>query len=242
MEVKQLSTEFNFMLDKINSLLERIVEEQKVLRKAELKALRAQINPHFLYNTLDSIKWLICSGDGKKASELATSLSTFFRLSLSGGNEEIPIRDEVEHVRHYLFIQKLRCGDNMNYILDIDAEIENFKTPKLILQPIVENALFHGLNKKEGAGLIKIVAKRKDEQTIIFEVFDDGLGMSPEELDSLNQRINDPLLQSTAGSHGYAIRNVNQRIKLSYGDKYGIHYKSKYNVGTKVSVTIPVIG
>lgn len=241
MEVNELSTEFNFMLDKINSLLDTIVDEQKALRKSELKALRAQINPHFLYNTLDSIKWLIFSGDSKKASELTASLSMFFRLGLSGGSEEIPIRDEIEHVRQYLFIQQLRCGDKMNYILDVDADIENFRSPKLILQPIVENAFIHGLNKKETPGVIKIRVQKQDEETILFEISDNGLGMEPEHLESLNQRINNPLLQSTAGNHGYAIRNVNQRIKLSYGDKFGICYKSKYEVGTKVSVTIPVI-
>lgn len=241
MEVNELSIEFNFMLDKINRLLDTIVDEQKALRKSELKALRAQINPHFLYNTLDSIKWLIFSGDSKKASELTAALSMFFRLGLSGGSEEIPIRDEIEHVRQYLFIQKLRCGDKMNYVLDVHPEIENFQSPKLILQPIVENAFIHGLNKKEGDGLIKIVVGMLDEQTLLFEISDNGLGMTPEELECLNHRINNPLLQSTAGNHGYAIRNVNQRIKLSYGDKYGIYYKSKYEVGTKVSVTIPVI-
>lgn len=241
MEVNQLSTEFNFMLEKINSLLDKIVDEQKALRKSELKALRAQINPHFLYNTLDSIKWLIFSGDSAKASELASALSTFFRIGLSGGNEEIPIRDEVEHVKYYLFIQKLRCGDNMNYLIDMDPDVENLKTPNLILQPVVENAILHGLNRKEGTWLIKLIARKADSQTVVFEITDNGIGMTPEDLEKLNAQIKDPLIQRTAGNHGYAMRNVNQRIKLSYGDNYGIAYKSKYGVGTKVTITIPAI-
>ncbi|MCX8131214.1 MAG: sensor histidine kinase [Clostridia bacterium] len=241
LEVNQLSTEFNFMLDKINELLNRIVDEQNALRKSELKAFRAQINPHFLYNTLDSIKWLIISGDGEKASRLIASLSTFFRIGLSGGREEIPVKDEFEHVKQYLSIQKIRCGDTMDYLIDIDSEVENCKTPKLILQPIVENAILHGLNRKEGHGFIKILGKRKDDSTIIYEVTDNGAGMTEEELERLNKLVTNPLIESTAGSHGYAMRNVNQRIKLSYGDEYGINYKSKLDVGTVVTVTIPVI-
>ncbi|MCG8500829.1 MAG: sensor histidine kinase [Firmicutes bacterium] len=240
-EVNQLSTEFNFMLDKINNLLSTIVDEQNALRKSQLKALRAQINPHFLYNTLDSIKWLICSGDHDKAAKLISSLSSFFRLGLSGGNEEILIKEEIEHVRNYLFIQKLRCGENLSYLIDVEPEIEDLKTPKLILQPIVENAIMHGLNQKEGQGLIKIIVRRKDPQTILYEIIDTGKGMKPEKLDALNQKIKAPLLQSTAERHGYAVRNVNQRIKLSYGEKYGICYKSKYNTGTKACITIPAV-
>lgn len=241
LEVNQLSTEFNFMIDRINGLLDRIVDEQKALTKSELKALRAQINPHFLYNTLDSIKWLTLSGDCDKASKLIASLSTFFRIGLSGGSDEIAISEEVEHVRHYLFIQKLRCGDTMDYLIDVEPEIEKFKTPKLILQPITENAILHGLNKKEGQGFIKIVVSQKAPDMIVFEITDSGVGMSKEQVGELNQKINNRMLQHTATHHGYAIRNVNQRIKLSYGNQYGVYYKSKYGVGTKVTVTIPII-
>jgi two-component system sensor histidine kinase YesM len=239
LEVNELSTEYNFMLDKINSLLNTIVDEQKAIRKSELKAFMAQINPHFLYNTLDSIKWLILSGNSNTASKLIASLSTFFRIGLSGGNEVITVRDEVEHARQYLFIQKVRCGDNMDYLIDVDTEVESFKTPKLILQPLVENAIYHGLNKKEGLGFIKVLVHKKDENTILFEIIDNGIGMSPDEQDALNKKINNPLLQSTAGSHGYAIRNVNHRIKLICGEEYGISYESRYLLGTKVFVTIP---
>lgn len=241
LEVNQLSTEYNFMLDRINNLLDKIVDEQKALRKSELKAFRAQINPHFLYNTLDSIKCLTVCGDNKKASQLIASISTFFRIGLSGGSEEIPIRDEVEHARQYLFIQKIRCSEKMDYLIDIDTEIENYKTPKLILQPLIENAIFHGINRKEIHGLIKVLVKKENENTIVYEITDNGAGMTPDELKILNEKINAPLLQSTAGNHGYAVRNVNQRIKLSYGDSYGIVFESKSEIGTKVRVTIPVV-
>lgn len=241
LEVNQLSTEFNFMLDKISNLLNQIVDEQKALTKSELKSLRAQINPHFLYNTLDSIKWLTISSDTEKASELTTALSTFFRIGLSGGSEEILIRDEVEHIRQYLFIQKLRCGERLEYVIDVDSSVESMKTPKLILQPIVENAIYHGLDKKEESGFIKVLVKKKNDCTIIYEITDNGKGMPSETLESLTQKIENPLIQNTADHHGYAIRNVNQRIKLSYGEEYGIVYKSKYAVGTKVTVSIPLI-
>ncbi|MBC2579499.1 sensor histidine kinase [Clostridium sp. DJ247] len=240
-EVNQLSTEFNFMLDKINNLLNQIVDKQKAVNKSELKALRAQINPHFLYNTLDSIKWLTISSDTEKASELTTALSTFFRIGLSGGNEEVSIRDEVEHIRQYLFIQKLRCGERLDYVIDVDSNIENMKTLKLILQPIVENAIYHGLDKSETGGFIKVLIKKINNTTIVYEIFDNGKGMSPQALELLTKKIQDPLIENTADHHGYAIRNVNQRIKLSYGDEYGIVYKSKYEIGTKVIVSIPLI-
>jgi two-component system sensor histidine kinase YesM len=241
MEVNELCTEFNYMLDTISDLVEKLVNEQKAMRKSELKALRAQINPHLLYNTLDSIKWLIYSGNSEKASQLIAALSTFFRIGLSGGSEEITIKDEVEHVRQYLFIQKLRYNNSISYIIDLEPEVEFFKTPKLILQPIVENAIFHGLRSKEGSGFIKVIIQKKDENTILFEITDNGKGMSPDELANLNIKINSPLMDSTAGSHGYAISNVNQRIKLCYGNQYGATYISKYNIGTKVQLTIPII-
>lgn len=240
-EVTRLCLEYNIMLDRINSLLKKIVDEQETLRKSELKAFSSQINPHFLYNTMDSIKWLVASGNSEKASDLISSLSAFFRLGLSGGIEEIPIRDEIEHARQYLFIQKIRCGDRMDYLIDIDFELEKYKTPKLILQPLIENAIFHGLNKKSGRGLIKVLARRGGN-SVIFRVEDNGAGMNPEELESLNKKINAPMLQCTADSHGYAVRNVNQRIKLSCGVKYGIFYESKKDLGTRVYITIPVIG
>ncbi len=240
MEVNQLSTEFNFMLDTIQELLTKVMEEQKALRKSELKTLRAQINPHFLYNTLDSIKWLIYSKDDKKASELISSLSTFFRIGLSGGSEEIKIGDEVEHARQYLFIQKMRTGDKMNYVIDMDRDIENMMTPKLILQPIIENAIIHGLNKKDGDGIIKLLIK-KTEDSILFEITDNGIGMEPSKVECLSRQIDEPAGECYPKTHGFAVWNVNQRIKLSYGIKYGVAINSKFGVGTKVGITIPVI-
>ncbi|MBC8059442.1 MAG: sensor histidine kinase [Clostridiaceae bacterium] len=240
MEVSELSTEFNFMLERINILLEKILEEQKVIVQAELRTLRAQINPHFLYNTLDSIKWLVLSSDDKKATEIVSALSTFFRLGLSGGNEEIPIKDEIEHVRQYLFIQKLRYGEKLDYLIDIDGDLELYKTPKLILQPIIENAIYHGLNKTEGEGFIKIIVT-KTKDNISFEITDNGIGMTEVTSQKLNAKINEYNVKGDSDGHGYAIKNVNQRIKLSYGDEYGINYNSKYEVGTKVTLKIPII-
>lgn len=239
-EVSQLCAEFNYMLDTIQDLLEKVMKEQQALRKSELKTLRAQINPHFLYNTLDSIKWLIYSNDNEKASQLISALSTFFRIGLSGGSEEIRISDEVEHVRQFLFIQKMRAGDKLNYLIDMDSDVENFMTPKLILQPIVENAILHGINKKGNDGIIKLSIKR-NEDSITFEIADNGIGMEPSDVEKLKRQIS----QSSCGyypkNRGLALWNVNQRIKLAYGANYGVEIKSKYGVGTKISITIPVL-
>lgn len=240
MEVNQLCNEFNIMLDTIQNLLNRVMEEQKALRKSELKTLRAQINPHFLYNTLDSIKWLIYCNDNDRASQLISSLSTFFRIGLSGGSEEIRISDEVEHVRQYLFIQKMRTAEKMNYLIDMDSSIESLMAPKLILQPIVENAILHGLNKKDGSGVVKLIVKRQ-EDSIVFEITDNGVGIDSANLESLNLQINEPASECYPKNHGFAIWNVNQRIKLSYGIQYGVSITSKSGSGTKVVITIPVI-
>ena len=239
MEVRELSQQFNYMMDKIDELLNKIVDEEKAIVKTELKALRAQINPHFLYNTLDSIKWLVISSDIEKATELTTALSTFFRIGLSGGSEEILIREEVEHVRQYLFIQKMRYGDRLDYLIDIDSSLETLKTPKLILQPVIENAIYHGLNKKDGSGFIRLKVKRTEEDSIIYEIVDNGAGMTPEILAELNEKINTPIPLNTSDRNGFAIRNVNQRLKLSYGEQYGICYTSKPGIGTKVTITLP---
>lgn len=238
-EVRELSQQYNYMMDKINELLNRIVDEEKAIVKTELKALRAQINPHFLYNTLDSIKWLVISSDIERATELTTALSTFFRIGLSGGSEEIPIREEVEHVRQYLFIQKMRYGDRLDYLIDVDSSLEPLRTPKLILQPVIENAIYHGLNKKEGNGFIRLKIKSEDNNAIIYEVVDNGAGMSPEALEELTKKINEPIPLNTSDRNGFAIRNVNQRLKLSYGEQFGIFYTSKAGVGTKVTIRLP---
>ncbi|NLM74215.1 MAG: histidine kinase [Clostridiaceae bacterium] len=242
LEVNELCTEFNEMLDTIQDLLKRIMEEQKALRKTELKTLRSQINPHFLYNTLDSIKWLIYSNNGEKASELISALSTFFRIGLSGGRDEIKISDEVEHVRQFLFIQKMRAGDKLNYLIDVDpdVDIDNLLTPKLILQPIVENSILHGINKKDANGIIKLVIK-KTEDSILFEITDNGMGMKPSDLEQLKKLISDHSNRLTMKNHGLAVWNVNQRIKLAYGPKYGLNFESKYGVGTKVVISIPIL-
>lgn len=242
MEVNELCTEFNYMLDTIQDLLNKIMEEQKALRRSELKTLRSQINPHFLYNTLDSIKWLIYSNDGEKASQLISALSTFFRIGLSGGRDEIKIGDEVEHVRQFLFIQKMRAGDKLNYLIDVDTDVDldNFMTPKLILQPIVENSILHGINKKECNGIIKLLIK-KTEDSILFEITDNGMGMKPSDLEQLKRLITDHSSRITTKNHGLAVWNVNQRIKLAYGQKYGLSFESKYGVGTKVVISIPIL-
>lgn len=239
-EVNQLCVEFNFMLEKINSLLHRIVEEERALRKSELKNLRAQINPHFLYNTLDSIRWLVKSGNSQKSTTLLVSLSSFFRIGLSGGNDEILIGEEVEHVRQYLIIQKIRCDEKFDYLIYVDPDLAEVKTLKLILQPIVENAILHGLTPLVNSGSIKIVISKKDSYTVNFEISDNGIGITPEELENLNSKINSPMLQNTAGSHGYAMRNINQRIKLNYGDEYGIKIQSSYGKGVMVTISIPI--
>ncbi len=244
-EIALLGNSFNSMLSKIRELLEQSIKEQEEIKKAELRALQAQINPHFLYNTLDSIVWMAEAGKNAQVIQLVQSLSKLFRISLSKGRDWIIIHKEIEHVQSYLVIQQMRYRDILDYEINIDENLNPYPILKMTLQPIVENALYHGLKNKRRKGLIRITGQIEDNENIVLVVEDDGIGMSPEKLEQIRQYVTNKQLPEQTGnevSGGFGLHNVQQRIKLYYGDKYGVSIDSIQNEGTKVSIRIPKTG
>ena len=238
-EVKQLSKAFNIMVARIKMLMEQIITEQEEKRKSELKALQAQINPHFLYNTLDSIIWMNENENYEGVSVMVAALARLFRISLSRGNEIISIGDELEHVKSYLTIQKVRYGDKFDYSIDADSTLLSRKTLKLILQPIIENAIHHGVSPLNEKGIIKISVSSESDK-ILFQVSDNGYGITPEILSEL--LVQESTSYHGSGSSGVGLKNVNERIKLCYGEEYGLEILSEVDVGTTVNIRIPYNG
>lgn len=238
-EIQTLNDSFNSMTEQIGELVDNIRTEQVNQRKTELKLLQAQINPHFLYNTLDTIVWLAEAEEKKQVVSMVTSLSDFFRTTLSQGRDYITVKEEELHVRSYLKIQKFRYQDILDYRVCFPEELYPYTTLKLTLQPIVENALYHGIKYKRGKGVICVSARMTDKQEIEFTVSDDGIGMAPAELENLRNRIGGSTEAPTDNFHGIGLRNVNERIHLNYGPQYGIRVKSTYGSGTTVTVLIP---
>lgn len=230
LEVEVLSEHFNNMVQRIEELMSDIKDNEKYLRSYELNALRSQINPHFLYNTLDTIVWMAEFGDTDMVIKVTKSLANFFRLSLSGGKEMITVAEEVKHVSEYLMIQSVRYEDKLRYSFDISDDANELIVPKIILQPIVENSIYHGIKEKDGAGEVKISAKIVGEGLVLC-VADDGVGFS---LDKDIPKSEDVKLG------GIGISNVDKRIKLYYGDVYGIKIKSKVGEGTLVTINLPI--
>ena len=237
-EMETLAESFNNMVREIDTLVESIHIEQENAKDAELRLLQEQINPHFLYNTLDAIMWMTEAGENRQAIQMIQELSNFFRISLSKGRSEISVMNEREHVKSYLEIQRYRYQDILDYDLDFDEEILNYRIQKLTLQPIVENALYHGIKNKRAKGIIKVTG-RKEGDDIVFEVSDDGIGMKPEELDHLNAVIKGIAEQDKTS--GFGMANVEKRLHMQYGEKYGLKVSSVYGEGTTVTVRIPGI-
>ncbi len=233
-EIGHLSMKFNQMMDRIRNLKEQVIEEQEDKRKYELQALQAQINPHFLYNTLDSIIWMAETNDSNIVA-MTEALAKLFRISLNKGNEEISLERELEHVKNYLIIQSMRYADKFTYEISAEPGVERCRTIKLILQPIVENCIYHGIKKKRGTGKITIRAYRR-EQNLILEVSDDGCGM-PEEI--CRKILSDEIESENISGSGIGVKNVNERIQLRFGKKYGLSYSSEEGVGTTVTYVLP---
>lgn len=228
-EVDELSEDFNKMVETLNNLLEEIKVANKKERDAELKALQVQINPHFLYNTLDIIYWMT---DSKEIASITNNLARFFRLSLSSGKNIISVEEELEQVRVYLNIQNIRFKNKFVYIEKIDPEVLEYPMLKLILQPLVENALLHGLKYVKDGGIITVHCKIHNGN-LEFKVEDNGTGVDLE-------RIN-YILEGHEVHKGYGIKNVNERIKLQYGSAYGLYYSNLEKGGTCVTMIIPAI-
>ena len=238
-EIQKLNTSVNQMIKKIGQLVDDIRVEEINLRAAELRLLQEQINPHFLYNTLDNIIWLAESGEDEEVVKMVSSLSSFFRTTLSKGRDYITIAEEREHIESYLSIQKFRYRDILSYDIDFEDEILDHSILKLTLQPIVENALYHGIKNKRGMGHIQIDG-RMDGDNIEFIVSDNGIGMREEEAEHLRKVISGLVSDDRSGG-GFGLFNVNQRLQLNYGKEYGLNIESTYNVGTTIRVKIPAV-
>jgi len=237
-EITELGMSFNIMIGKIKELLDSKIKEQENLKKAEMRALQAQINPHFLYNTLDTIIWMAESKKTDQVVKIVTALSSFFRISLSKGMDWITIGEEVERIKSYLTIQKMRYRDILDFKIEVDQDAAENTILKLILQPLVENALYHGIKNKRAGGTISVRARRKGENEVLLEVEDDGIGFTPEKLAQLRAELEDDSGEIKMES-GFGIGNVNNRIRLYYGKQYGLSIQSEYSTGTCVTLIIP---
>jgi len=236
-EIAQLGKSFNKMIRRINKLLEQNVKEQKLLRKFEMESLNNQIKPHFIYNTLDLIIGLLENNKIEEGAHMVEALGKFFRLSLSYGKEMVLIRNEIKHVKNYLFIQQYRHGEEYKYIVDIeDLEIMDKHIPKLILQPIVENAIYHGILPSEKKGLIIIKGYYKNK-SIYFQVIDNGVGIKKEKVKEINNILAGKIKTEDQKKY-FGLCNVDQRLKLMYGGDSGIKIESEY--GEKTIVTIRI--
>lgn len=236
-EIGQLGKSFNTMIKEISNLVDMVYTEQKRKREAELKTLQAQIKPHFLYNTLYTIQWMAGEHGAQEVVRIVGALANLFRIGLSKGKEMIPVHEELEHVRSYLMIQKARYEDKLMYEINYDEDLLNYKVLKLILQPLVENAIYHGINAKRGGGTITITA-RIDKEKLFFSVVDDGIGMKAERLEELRKSLDNQ--HGESARNGFGIFNVNERIRLSFGLEYGLRYTSVDQEGTKVEVWHPI--
>ncbi len=232
-EVQLLADGIESMVGHLKRLIERNTEQEKQRRHTELALLQAQINPHFLYNTLDTIIWLIESGEISEAVNMVGSLSNFFRFSLSRGQNVITLKEEQQHICSYLEIQQMRYRDLMEYQIELPEELENYLLPKLTLQPLVENALYHGIKIRRRKGLIR-VSGRISENQLMLEVADDGCGMTPERLEEVRASLAD------GGREGFGLRTVHQRIQILFGVEYGLTVESTPDVGTTIFVRIPM--
>lgn len=236
-EVYHLGRSIQKMTVKIQRLMEAIIREQEEKRKSELDSLQAQITPHFLYNTLDIIVWMIEEERKQDAVRVVTALARLFRISLSKGKHIISVEDELEHVRNYLIIQNLRFKDRFTYEFQIQEEVKRLSIIKLVVQPLVENAIYHGMDGMYGDGIITIRAYLQ-EGDLYISVKDNGMGMKKEQLEALldySQEV------QTAKGNGLGVRNVHERIRLYFGEAYGLVIRSELDVGTEVLIHLPAV-
>lgn len=253
-EVGELAESFNIMIEEIDKLVAQLnihidalkEEKRKVKqiqvkkREAELKALQAQINPHFLYNTLNTITWEAANIGAKQISTISNSLGKFFRIALSDGKEIISLKEELEHAESYLKIQKIRYDTKLSYEIDIDRELYSFSIIKLIIQPLIENAIYHGIRAGKENGMIKIYGQKKTNllgtDVLILTVWDNGLGIDKDRLEDINEAL---MRGETQPDLGYGIYNVNERIRLYFGEEYGLSLESVEGSYTKAVIVIP---
>lgn len=232
----KLATGFNSMMEEIIVLMKQVKMEQHQMEQIRFNALQSQIQPHFLYNTLECIHWQAVADGNKEISVLVKALARYYRICLSKGHDVIPLNMEVEHVQNYLIIQNMRYDDIIGSSVDIDPKCKNAMIPKLTLQPLIENSIYHGIKIKEGKqGNVSLCAVRKGNLVKIF-IEDTGTGMTQEQIDEMNQ-----CLSEYDEGFGYGVRNVNKRIELLYGQEYGLHYLSNEYGGVTVEIVLPYV-
>ncbi|MEH7308195.1 sensor histidine kinase [Neobacillus drentensis] len=237
-EIGQLGKSYNKMIHEISRLIQVVYTEQKNKREAELKILQAQIKPHFLYNTLDTIQWMAYEYKANRIVEIVNALTTLFRIGLNKGNEFITIRDEIKHVESYLIIQMTRYESKLEYEINVDEKVKNYQIVKLLLQPLVENAIYHGIRNKRGKGKILIHVTQESNRLILI-VKDTGMGMPEEKVNELNEVLHNKN-SIEHKQHGYGLFNVNDRIKLVYGSDFGLTIESNYTEWTMVKINLPI--
>ena len=235
-ELRTLADHFNSMAERIQGLMRQVIANEKEKRHMERKLLQSQITPHFLYNTLDSIIWMIQSGEYEGAGKMVSLLAKFFRVSLSQGKDIIPLRKEIEHAVSYLSIQNIRFKDKFEFTTDIDASLLDYLCPKITIQPIIENAVYHGMEGKYDDGEIELSVHEVDGN-ICIAVADNGGGMTEEQIDYI---LHNKVVSSKRGS-GVGVHNVDDRLKLLYGPEYGVTIESVLDEGTTVRMTIPKV-
>lgn len=234
-EIGALAESIGTMAVCIDNLFETVKADQERYRISEYKALQAQINPHFLYNTLDSINWMIREGNGARAIEMVDALTTFFRIGLSRGKDLIPLRDELQHAKSYLKIQKIRYDKKFDYYLRCDPGLEDCCVPKLIVQPLIENAIYHGIKPKQRRGTI-LISTLDLGDTLQIEVVDDGVGIVPARLDALRAALT---RTGEVRAESYGLVNVNDRVRILYGKGYGLTLTGGPGAGTSVVIRLP---
>lgn len=236
-ELDNLTLNLNSMAEKIKELIDENIREQQNFQKAQMKALQAQITPHFLYNTFDTIIWLAESMKTDEVIKITKAFSNFFRISLSKGREWLTVEQEIEHIKSYLTIQKIRYRDILDYSISFDEELKDYKVLKLILQPLVENAIYHGIKNKRGRGILNVNLK-KEENRLHFSVSDNGIGMTEEKLNiiynELNSKSNTENLKTV-----YGLFSVQKRLELYYNENIKLLIESEYGNGTVVSFKVP---
>lgn len=230
-EIRNLDDSFNHMVERIKNLMEQIKREEKQLRKMEFKAMQEQINPHFLYNTLDSILWMSERGQTGEVSKMVAALAKLLRIGLSNGSEIITVADELRHLESYLIIQSIRYKNQFTYSFEVDEDILSCRCIKIMLQPFVENSIYHGIDRMVDEGKITVKGSRAGDN-LEFRIVDNGLGMEQSVLE-------DVLEGRVKGKGGFAIKNVTRRIRIYFGEEYGVTMSSELDVGTEVTVRIP---
>ena len=230
----KLAVGFNSMMDEIEVLMEQVKLEQHQLEQIRFNALQSQIQPHFLYNTLECIHWQAIAEGNKEISTMVKALAKYYRICLSKGHDVIPIREEVEHIRNYMIIQNMRYDNIIGSEIVVESRVEESLIPKLTLQPLVENSIYHGMKVKEGKKGTLYLTAYKDGDEVVIKVSDTGTGMSQEQIDEMNEQ-----LSRYEDSFGYGVRNVNKRIELLFGEGYGLHYQKNDSGGVTVVIHLP---